>query len=152
MKRVAATMLLLTAMAIPASAQTVNGTVMDSTTNTRIAGAQVMIIQVDSSASMVTDSTGKFRFRALAGPFTLFVRALGYQEMRSGVMQVGKNENLSILIFPSATPVEVLPLIVIGRSKRPLSDLEAFQQRMKREAFGFFMDQKKIEKIYEIQT
>jgi hypothetical protein len=143
--KIAVAALLLSAIASNASAQTVTGTVVDTTLNTRVAAAEVILLQVDSSYRATTDSTGRFRFYIKPGVFKLHIRALGYAELQSQVYSVDKRENLSVLVQLTTDPVAIAPLYVLGRSRRPLSDLQQFEQRRKR-GWGYFVDAKAIEK------
>lgn len=126
---------------------TITGTVMDSVSNSRVAAAQVVLFQVGSSQTAITDSTGKFRFEVEPGMATIRITALGFGELSSGVLVVGKGERISILAFVSTEPLAVLPLYVIAKSRRPATGLEAFRQRKKRGGFGYFLDEKAIARI-----
>lgn len=140
--------LLLVGLASTALGQaTITGTVMDSVSNTRVAAAQVVLFQVGSSQTAITDSTGRFRFEIEPGMATIRITALGYGELSSGVLVVEKHERLSILAFVSTAPLEVLPLYVVAKSRRPPTALEGFHQRKKRGGFGYFLDEKAIARI-----
>jgi hypothetical protein len=145
---------LLVAICAPAAwAQTITGRIVDDS-NRRIAAAEVVLLQLDTSANTVTDSTGLFRFRVKPGAWKLHVKALGYAELASSLMIVEKNERMSVVIVMTTTPVEILPLYVIAKSRRPATGLEGFNQRMNgsRGGFGFFLDQKAIERIAAFQV
>jgi hypothetical protein len=147
MRIILSTAMLLAVGLSPAAAQTITGRVVDADTNNRIRAAEVMIVQVDSSARTLTDTAGGFRVRAKPGMWTLRVQALGYQDLVTQPMKVGEKEHLSVVVVMSAQPLDIAPITVIGRSNRALSRLEEFQQRMKRNAFGYFVDQKAIERV-----
>lgn len=138
------------AAATTAGAQTISGRVVDVDTNQRVRAAEVMIVQIDSSARTLSDTAGQFRFRAIPGMWTLRVHALGYEDLVTQPMLVGEKEHLSIVVLVSAKPLEIAPITVIGRSNRALSQLEAFHDRMKKNAFGYFLDQKAIDRTVAI--
>ena len=138
---------LLTTCLNTAAAQTITGRVVDATTNARVRAAEVMIVQIDSSAKTITDTTGAFRFRAIPGMWTLRVQALGYEDLVTQPLIVKEKEHLSIIVLVSTQPIEIAPLTVIARSNRALTRLEEFHNRMKKNAFGYFLDQKAIERM-----
>ena len=149
---------LLTVVAIaapmsPASAQVITGTVLDSASNTRVAAAQVMLLQVGSSHTTVTDSSGRFRFEVQPGMASLRITALGYSDLQSGVLTLKKGERIAILALVATQPVEVPPIFVVAKTRRPASGLEGFYQRRRRGiGFGHFMDQKALERITALEV
>jgi hypothetical protein len=147
MRTIAITAVLMAAGLSPAAAQTITGRVVDATTNARVRAAEVMIVQIDSSAKTLTDTAGAFRFRAIPGMWTLRVHALGYEDVFTQPLIVGEKEHLSIIVLVSTQPIEIAPLTVIARSNRALTRLEEFHDRMKKNAFGYFLDQKAIERM-----
>ena len=147
MRTIAATSLLLATCVTSAAAQTITGRVVDVDTNARVRAAEVLIVQIDSSGRTITDSLGAFRVRAIPGMWTLRVSALGYEDLVTPPLLVGEKEHLSIVVVLSMKPLDIAPLTVIARSNRALSRLDAFRERMKRNSFGYFVDQKAIERM-----
>jgi hypothetical protein len=147
MRTIAATAFFLTACIGTAAAQTITGRVVDATTNARVRAAEVMIVQIDSSAKTLTDTAGAFRFRAIPGMWTLRVHALGYEDLITQPLLVAEKEHLSIIVLVSSQPIEIAPITVIARSNRLLTRLDEFNNRMKKNAFGYFLDQKAIERM-----
>jgi hypothetical protein len=149
--------ILLTAIALAArvslaEAQIITGTVMDSTSNTRVRAAQVMVTQVGSSQTALTDSTGRFRFELQPGMVTLRITALGYGDLQSGVLTLAKGERMAILALLSTQPMEIPPLYVLAKTRRPPTALEGFYQRRKRGGFGYFMDDKALARLAPIDV
>jgi hypothetical protein len=142
---IAITAFVLTAIT-SAHGQTITGRVVDADTNGRVRAAEIMIVQIDSSARTITDSAGAFRFRAIPGMWTLRVRALGYEDLITAPLQLAEKEHLSVVVLMSVKPLALAPLTVVGRSNRALSQLEAFNDRRKKNAFGYFLDEKAIER------
>lgn len=142
----AASAILLTSWCNTTSAQTITGRVVDGDTNAQVVAAEIMLVQIDSSARTISDAKGAFRFRAIPGMWTLRVNALGYDELITQPLEVAPNEHLSIVVMLTAKPLELPPVTVIARSNRALSALEEFQRRAKLNRFGYFMDQKTIER------
>src|SRR5687767_1217743 len=99
-----------------ATAQTITGRVVDGDTNTQIAAAEILLVQIDSSARTISDAKGAFRFRAIAGMWTLRVKALGYDDLVTQPLQVAASEHLSIVVMLTAKPLELPPVTVIARS------------------------------------
>jgi hypothetical protein len=62
-------------------------------------------------------------------------------------MLVGEKEHLSVIVVLSTKPIAIAPITVIGRSNRALSRLDEFRTRMKMNAFGYFLDEKAIERM-----
>jgi hypothetical protein len=133
------TAFLVISLASYGEAQTITGTVMDSTSNNRVAAAEVILLQVDSSYKATTDSTGKFRFFIRPGTYKLHIRALGYAELQSRVYSAKPNENISVLVQLTTDPLAIAPVYVLGRSRRPPSDVEAARRRA-RTGMGYFID------------
>jgi hypothetical protein len=129
-----------------ADGQTITGRVVDADNNGRVRAAEVMIVQIDSSARTLSDSSGGFRFRAIPGMWTLRVRALGYEDLITAPMQLGEKEHISVVVLMSVKPLAIAPLTVVGRSNRALSQLDSFNDRRKKNAFGYFLDEKAIER------
>jgi hypothetical protein len=129
------------------AAQTITGRVVDADTNARLKAAEIMIVQIDSSARTITDTLGAFRVRAIPGIWTLRVQALGYQDLITPPMQIGEKEHLTIAVVMTVKPVEIAPIVVLGRSNRALSRLDEFHERKRRNAFGYFLDEKSIERM-----
>lgn len=134
------------------AAQTVSGRVIDGDTNTQIAAAEIMIVQIDSSSRTISDANGAFRVRAAPGIWTLRVKALGYDDLVTPPLQIEKSEHLSVIVTLTAKPLEIAPITVVARSNRRLSALDDFHNRARRNAFGYFMDQKAIEKYPVFQV
>ena len=147
MRRIALLTALALARTTPALAQTITGTVMDTAKNARVAAAQVILLQVGSSQTAITDSTGKFRFDVEPGMVSLRISALGYSDLLSGTMELKKNERIAILALLSTQPVELPPIYVVAKSRRPATGLEGFYQRKRRNGFGYFIDERAIERV-----
>jgi hypothetical protein len=147
-----ATALWLTTSLSTAAAQSITGRVVDGDTNTQIAAAEIMLIQIDSSSRTMSDARGAFRVRAIPGMWTLRVKALGYDDLITQPLQVAAGEHLSVVVMLTAKPLELPPVTVIARSNRALSALEEFEKRAKRKGFGYFMDRKAIERAPAMVT
>jgi hypothetical protein len=128
--------------------QTITGTVWDTTSNSRVAAARVILLQVDSSQSVVTDSSGRFHFRVMPGMASLRINALGYSDLSSPPFMVEKTDHYSLLIYMSTTPIEVMPIHVIARSRRAPTNFELFEQRRRSSGSGYFLDEKALARIY----
>ncbi|MGQ0560862.1 MAG: TonB-dependent receptor [Gemmatimonadota bacterium] len=96
------TLVFLLALNANLGAQILSGTVWDTAANTRVAAARVILLQIDSSQSMVT--------------------------------------------------VEIMPIHVIAKSRRPPTALELFEQRRKSSGYGYFLDEKALARVYAIET
>jgi hypothetical protein len=114
----AASAILLTSWCNTTSAQTITGRVVDGDTNAQVVAAEIMLVQIDSSARTISDAKGAFRFRAIPGMWTLRVNALGYDELITQPLEVAPNEHLSIVVMLTAKPLELPPVTVIARSNR----------------------------------
>lgn len=147
MRRIIATAFLLGVGISTAAAQTITGRVVEVDTNTPIRAAEVMIIQVDSSYRTVSDEKGAFRLPAAIGMWTLRVQALGYEPLTTQPMTIDKKEHLSVVVVMSMQPIDIAPITVIARSNRILSKLDEFYERKKKSGFGYFLDQKQIERM-----
>ncbi len=134
------------------TAQTIAGAVWDTSSNTRLAAARVILLQVDSSQSVVTDSSGRFYFKVKPGLVSLQISALGYSDLSSRPLTLGKNDHYSILIYVSKTPLDVMPIHVIARTRRAPTPLELFEQRKRSSGSGYFLDEKALARMYATEA
>ncbi|MGH7471836.1 MAG: carboxypeptidase regulatory-like domain-containing protein [Longimicrobiales bacterium] len=93
--------------ALQAQTVTVQGRVIERGATTRVAGANVELTGVGST---LTDRNGLFVFRNVpAGPYTLSLRALGYQP-RQLTLELGRDTLITIEL--EVTPVRLDSLVV----------------------------------------
>jgi hypothetical protein len=133
-------------------AQTIAGTVWDTTSNGPVAAARVILLQVDTSQSFVTDASGKFFFRALPGMGSLRITALGYSDASSAPFILDKDDHYSLLTYLSATPIDIMPIHVIAKTRRAPTPREEFEVRRKSSGAGYFLDEKDLERLYAAET
>ena len=138
------TLIAVAAHTSTAAAQIITGTVCDSASNTRVAAAQVMLLQVGSSQTAITDSSGKFRFEVKPGMASLRITALGYSDLQSPLLTLQKRRKGRPSGAGCDSAVEVAPIFVLAKTKRPATGLEGFYQRRRRGGFGYFMDERTI--------
>ena len=151
-KTLAIAFLLSIGLAADGRAQTISGSVWDTTSNTRVVAARIILLQIDSSQSVVTDSSGKFFFRARPGLASLNFSALGYSDMSSPPFTLEKDDHYTLLIYMSSTPIEVAPIHVIAKSKRAPTSYELFEERRKSSGSGYFLDEKTLARTYATEA
>ena len=136
--------LLLSAVAWPASAQSVgaiSGTIKDSA-GTPIPGVEVVLLQ--QKGAVYSDSVGVFRFANIpSGKRELHFRRLGFAPKSLGAdISEGKTLAMAVILDPSATSIEGMTVEEATRRRQLLSD---FYDRSAR-GFGHFVTRDQIEK------
>jgi hypothetical protein len=145
-------LILLFGFAANLSAQTIAGTVWDTTSNAPVAAARVILLQIDTSQSFVTDASGKFFFRALPGMGSLRITALGYSDASSAPFILEKDDHYSLLTYVSATPIDIMPIHVVAKTRRAPTARELFEERRKSSGAGYFLDAKQLERLYATEA
>lgn len=136
----------VTLCALPARAQTVVGTVVDSTSGAAIRGVYVALLDPAGHAVSGTesDSLGKFALRApAAGTYRLRTTHLGYWNATSAPVRVGADGALSIQLQVVARPITVDGLTVSAAA--PVRHLaEGGFYRRQRMGFGHYITRDEI--------
>jgi Carboxypeptidase regulatory-like domain/TonB-dependent Receptor Plug Domain len=136
--------LLLSAVALPASAQSVgaiSGTIKDST-GTPIPGVEVVLLQ--QKGAVYSDSVGVFRFANIPpGKRELHFRRLGFAPKSLGAdISEGQTLAMAVVLDASAQSIEGMTVEEATRRRQLLSD---FYDRSSR-GFGHFVTRDQIEK------
>jgi hypothetical protein len=143
-----------TLCALPAPAQTVIGTVTDSTSGTIVPGAYVALL--DQAGQTVggtqSDSLGNFALRApAAGSYRLRTTQLGYWVATSALIQVGATGALTIKLHLVPRPIELEGIsITAAPHVRHLAEA-GFYQRQKL-GFGRYITRDRIERQFAMRT
>lgn len=112
--------LVFTILALTTQAQTIRGTVSD--TSQTIIGATVAVIGNAQKAG--TNSTGKYQLKlAKAGTYTIVVSYIGYQTQQKKIT-IAENEtkDLDFFLLPNSNDLE--NIVVIGSRSAPRSNLD----------------------------
>lgn len=107
--------LLATGLAIPAQAQTIDGTLMEVDTDRPISLGLVIMMTTegDSITSSVTDAQGRFSLTAdEPGAFILIASAFGFKETRAGVFELGSDGHMDVEFRVGAQPMPIDGLLV----------------------------------------
>lgn len=118
---------LILLVALPAGAQsayTLKGRVLDALTSEPLVGASVFMEQ-RPQAGAVTDSVGRFSFRAPAGNYTLKARYIGYDDY-SQLITLNSFTELSIKLSPTAYGVQEVE--VTAERTPPITETAAMGQ------------------------
>lgn len=140
--------------ALPAPAQTVIGTVMDSTSGMIVPGAYVALL--DQAGQTVggtqSDSLGNFALRApAAGSYRLRTTQLGYWVATSALIQVGGTDARNIQLHLVPRPIELEGISITSAPQvRHLAEA-GFYQRQKR-GFGRYITRERIERQFAMRT
>ena len=135
-----------------ASAQTIEGVVVDDSTRAPIRDVRVELVPARGGrpAAQRTDSTGVFRFDSVAGgSAVLRFRHPSYTAVDSLAVAVGRGERVEIELRMGHTAVLLEPLIVRARSDEGVG---GFRERMRRGAFGRFVGREQIERHTALRT
>lgn len=137
------------------TAQRVVGRVVDGRTEAPLPMAEVRVESpAGVAAAAVTDSTGTFVIRANAGAgrYRVITRHLSYAPSTAEI-ELGAGDQVDVLIRMSVSPVELPPLVVVGRSRAPDAFLErAGYYERKGGRFGVFIDPEDIAQRQPLNT
>ena len=140
---IAAAMLLVPAAA---GAQTIQGLVLDDSTESPIAGVRVDLVHTGGGApaSTRTDSTGTFRFDPRPpGTVVLRVRHPSYTPIDSLSVAVSADERVEIELRLGHSPILLELIIVRARADEGVA---GFRDRMARGGFGRFLGPRELER------
>lgn len=142
---------LLLALLLPsgaASAQVVQGRVVDLATTQPIQGVEIRIDAADRpDVAAVSDSAGRFYLRATSGGvFRLRTHHVGYAPVEAEV-EVGSGAMVEVLLRLSVQPTELAPIEVVARGRAPDAFLEraGFYER-RAGGFGVFRTPEDVER------
>ena len=131
-----------------ASAQVVQGRVVDAASGNPIPGVEVRIDAPDRpDVAAVSDTTGRFYLRATAGGvFRLRTSHVGYAPVVAEV-EVGSGALVEVLLRLSVQPTELAPIEVVSRGRAPDAFLErsGFYER-RGGGFGVFRTPEDVER------
>lgn len=136
--------------AVPASAQSIHGWVVEDGDTVGIEGVDLVLL--DSSGSAIlrsqSDSVGEFRFAAPEeGAFRLAASRLGFASVEVDV-DVGEKEMVEVEIRLATEAIPLEPLVVVGRREIRPGTLDEFYDRMGRNrerGVGWFFTREEIE-------
>ena len=133
-----------------ASGQTLQGRVIDTSTEAPVGGATLQLLAPDSQvvASGLSGDTGAFVLTApRAGEFLLTVERIGYQTSVLGPLRLRARGFLEVTVAlgTAALPIEGVNVEVAGRVRA--LELAGFYDR-RLETAGQFLERAEIEKLY----
>jgi hypothetical protein len=149
LRRFCSGVIALLVLAPKVEAQRIIGSVVDSSANTKVSAANVLLLQAGHSEPAVSDSSGRFTLRANPGVFKIIVNALGYSAAESGELRASTGEVISLLVFLTKDPLIMSPVVVVATTRRPLNSLDLFERRMeriRRTGMGHFLDSAALNK------
>ena len=140
---------LASAVAAPAQAQTVRGTILDSESGQPVSLAYVGLLAEGQElvVAALADVAGGFELEAPgAGAYFLYVTRTGYETVMDGVFELGADGVLDLRIGLEPEPVTIDPVTV--EAARDVSPLEeaGFYERAAR-GIGHFMIREEIERV-----
>lgn len=138
-------LLLTLLLAVPASAQTIHGVVVEYGTKSVVAGATVQVISPDGAAvSTTSDSLGLFRvYPRVPGRVSVRVTHPSYLMDRADTVTVHGKETVNIIVHMTRQAIAIAPIVVAARSS---SILGGFHERERHNPYGRFIDEQEIER------
>ncbi len=139
--------LILVAGAAPVTAQLVRGHVADVESKLRLRAVDVALLDASgrAAAQATSDTTGGFELRApRPGVYRLRAALLGYSPLTSDTIELRTRETVQVAVSMSAQAISVAPLVIVTR--RQGSHLHEFEQRRTRQASGYYLTQKEIDR------
>jgi hypothetical protein len=140
-------LLLLALLPVAATAQVVEGRVLEHGTDTPLEGADIVLLSPEEDrrvALTFSDSAGLFRIAAPApGAWRIAARLIGRGEAVSEPLELAEDETVRIEIRMAVAPVAIEePIVVVAERGSGSPELEAFWNRVERgerTGFGHFI-------------
>lgn len=114
------------------AAQTVRGRVLEAETGAAVVGAELLILTEDGVPRVrgFSDTAGGFVLEAPTdGDYRLQVRHIGYAPFTSDVLEVYRDDAVTVMVRLGVSAIPLDPLVVVGRMGPEEGHLLAFQQR-----------------------
>ncbi|MGH7469578.1 MAG: carboxypeptidase regulatory-like domain-containing protein [Longimicrobiales bacterium] len=137
----------LAASALEVPAQRVHGVVTDATSNARLTGVLVTLMDGANRAILeaTTDTTGSFNLAATQpGSYRLRISLIGYLSFTSDALDLAPREAVQVSVRLATQAIPLNPVVVVAR--RSTGRLADFERRRERHASGYFMGQSDIDK------
>lgn len=113
-----------------------NGTIVDSETKEPLAGANIVIKELNRG--IATNNEGQFRFENLEkGDYTLHITFIGYHDQKLKIDITDKETFLEIKMIPSSIEMEKV-MITATRTKRKVEDLPGQNEIIEKEEIEEF--------------
>jgi hypothetical protein len=143
-------LLFLVSVRAPASAQVIEGHLLEAGTGVPVQAASVSLLDTAMAElrQTITDKHGAFRLEAPgSGRFFVLAEALGYKRTLDGVLELGEGGRVSIDFFLRPEPLGMDSLTVEAERQEIVQHLElqGFYDR-EAEGFGHFISLEEIEK------
>ncbi|MFB6232220.1 MAG: TonB-dependent receptor domain-containing protein [Salinibacter sp.] len=119
--------LLSTILPLPASAQSIQGRVLNEKTDAPIERANVLLQNGNERQGTSTDARGRFQIDLAPGEYTVEVSALGYQEARRTVT-VRAGESTSVTFTLSPREYSLNEIVVSGQEREVEDAVSTVQQ------------------------
>jgi len=145
--RLVAAVAIVHLIAFPGKAQVLHGTVVDTTSEQRLAGAYVLVFNAAGTkvGDTVASADGRFTFHLpTAANNTLRASAFGYATVREPVA-VSSAFELTVLVQTAPNPVRLDPYTVVGEKQVPFLAEVGFYHRQ-RMGFGHFVTRADIDR------
>lgn len=141
---------LVTLTAVPCSAQSIHGWVMEDGDSVGVGGVDLVLTDPSGVSLLLaqSDSLGEFRFAAPEeGSFRITASRLGYASVDVDV-DVGEKEMVEVEIRMATEAIPLEPIVVVGRREIRRGTLDEFYDRMGRNrerGVGWFFTREEIE-------
>jgi hypothetical protein len=123
-KRVLAAAVAALFFALPAAAQTVQGTVTESQSVQPVAGAQVWLLDAggDTAATSITNASGAFRIQApAAGEFQLRVERVGFLSTLTRAVPLAAEQTIAVEVRVRPDPIVLNTVTTTARRRQGIS-------------------------------
>lgn len=148
-------LLTLLVAAAPASAQTIEGTLVDEQSGAPVrAGTMSLLSEGNETIDRaVTDSAGAFVLSAArGGDYRLRAEHAGYSAAVSPAIELRSGDTVRVEFQLSTQKVVLSPLVVKGEPSRLSGALRGFYDRARQDAFGTFITRQDIESRHPVRT
>lgn len=144
--------LALAALAGPAAAQTISGSVQNDASGNPLEGVHVVLLddQGHNFGETFTNEAGGFRLvLPRSGTWVIAADLIGYGSVQSEPIEIGPDERVTVEIRLAVEAIPVEPVVVTGRVAHLNADIRAFYDRVERgelSGIGRFVTREDIER------
>ena len=145
-------------LAIPATAQTITGVVVEEGTGQPLPGTLLVLLdhRGDHRSETIADDSGAFHIAVPGyGEYVIRGSLLGYAAMQSEPLRVGSGDELIVEVRMAIEALALEPLVVRSRGRGMGGQLDGFYDRMdrgRRSGFGHFVSRHDVDRTNPLRS
>ncbi|MBW3552398.1 MAG: TonB-dependent receptor [Gemmatimonadetes bacterium] len=158
LRHVLSALLATAALAVPLTAQTITGVVVEEGTGQPLAGSLLLLVddRGEIRSETLTDDSGAFHIEVPGyGEYVIRGSLIGYATIQSAPLRVGSGDELIVEVRMAIEAVPLEPLVVRSRGRGMGIQLDGFYERMDRgrqSGFGHFVSRQDVERTNPLRS